>query len=222
MLARRASIRRWIFDLDNTLYPASSGMFDAVDARMTRFVAERFGLDADEARRRQKRWFADHGTTLAGLMREHDVDPHAWYAFVHDVATDALAHDAALVAAIAALPGRKLVFTNGDRPYALRVLDRLGLGESFEAVHDIHAMGLVPKPDPRSYRGLCDAHGLDPAATLFADDMARNLVPARAIGMTTLWISNGSEQAGHAGAGDASDFTTADLAAWLTHIREDE
>ena len=220
MLDRLAPIRNWIFDLDNTLYPAGVNMFAQVDERMTGFIADLLGIESGEARRRQKRWFADHGTTLAGLMREHAVDPHVFLAHVHDVEMAMLEENAPLAAAIARLPGRKLVFTNGDRPYALRVLDRLGLSDSFEAIHDLHAMKLVPKPSPSAYAGLCAAFDLDPAASLFADDMARNLVPAKAIGMTTLWIDNGSEQA-VAGGRDHIDFTTGDVTAWLHDILED-
>ena len=178
------------------------------------------GVDADEAHRIQKASFMGHGTTLAGLMANHQVDPHAFLSYVHDVEMDVLEADAPLAAAIATLPGRKLVFTNGDKPYALKVLDRLGLGGSFEAVHDLHAMDLVPKPDPRAYRGLCDAYGIDPAQALFVEDMARNLKPAKAIGMATVWIDNGSEQAPDA---DRSfiDFTVRDLAGWLNQIMED-
>ena len=153
-------------------------------------------------------------------MAEHGVDPHHFLADVHDVEMDVLRHDAPLAAAIARLPGRKLVFTNGDAPYAQRVLDRLGLGEAFEAVHDIHAMGLVPKPAPSAYRGLCERWGIDPATALFADDMRRNLVPAKAIGMTTVWIDNGSEQAAEDGRDDI-DYTVRDLAPWLQWILED-
>ena len=122
-----------------------------------------------------------------------------------------------LAAAIAKLPGRKIVFTNGDAPYARRVLDRLGLGASFEAIHDIHAMALMPKPAPSAYAGLCAAFGIDPAQSLFADDMARNLAPAKAIGMTTVWVDNGSEQAADS---DRSfiDHTTHDLTHWLEGI----
>ena len=220
MLAPLASIRNWIFDLDNTLYPADANLFAQVDARMTGFIADLLGVDASEARRLQKGWFADHGTTLAGLMREHAVDPHVFLAHVHDVEMAVLEENAPLAAAIARLPGRKLVFTNGDRPYALKVLDRLGLGDSFEAIHDVHAMDLVPKPDPSAYAGLCAAFALDPAESLFADDMARNLLPAKAIGMTTLWVDNGSEQAVDGGR-DHIDFTTADVTGWLHHILED-
>ena len=224
MLARLAPIRNCIFDLDNTLYPADVNMFVQVDRRMTGFIADLLGVGPDEARRLQKGWFAEHGTTLAGLMREHAVDPHVFLAHVHDVEMTMLAQNAPLAAAIARLPGRKLVFTNGDRPYALKVLDRLGLGDSFEAIHDLHAMDLVPKPSPSAYAGLCAAFDLDPAVSLFADDMARNLVPAKAIGMTTLWVDNGSEQASseQAGAGrDHIDFTTGDVSAWLHDILED-
>ena len=209
------STRTWIFDLDNTLYPASADLFAHIDRRMTDFVSARVGVARDEAFRLQKRWFHGHGTTLAGLMAEHDVDPHEFLDYVHDIEMDALEHDARVAACIARLPGRWLVFTNGEKPYALKVLDRLGLGESFEAVHDIHAMGLTPKPDPGAYRGLCDAWNVDPATALFADDMARNLRPAKAIGMTTLWVDNGSEQAGDA-AREFIDYKTRDLAAWLS------
>ncbi|WP_419809810.1 pyrimidine 5'-nucleotidase [Sphingomonas sp.] len=213
-------IDTWIFDLDNTLYPARADLFARIDKRMTAFVARRLGLDEAAAFAVQKGYFHAHGTTLAGLMAEHDVDPHEFLDDVHAVEMDVLEHDAPLAAAIARLPGRKLVFTNGDATYAGRVLGRLGLGESFEAVHDIHAMGLLPKPAPAAYRGLCDVHGVDPARALFVDDMARNLAPAKAIGMTTVWIDNGSEQ-GPEGARDFIDHIVADVGPWLHAILED-
>lgn len=216
-----APIRTWIFDLDNTLYPASANLFAAVDARMTAYVARHLGIDTDAAYRVQKDYFLHHGTTLSGMMAEHDVDPHHFLADVHDIEMDVLSVDAPLVAAIARLPGSKLVFTNGDKPYALKILDRLGLGGSFEGVHDIHAMGLMPKPHASAYAGICATYDLDPATCLFADDMARNLTPAKAIGMTTVWIDNGSEQATDA-ARDHIDFTVRDLGSWLTGIMEEQ
>lgn len=219
MLARLAHVRNWIFDLDNTLYPARANLFAQVDARIGAFIADRFAIDHAAARRLQKRYFHEKGTTLAGLMAEHGVDPHEYLGFVHDVEMDVLDHDAPLVAAIARLPGRKLVFTNGDAPYAQKVLGRLGLGESFEAIHDIHATNYVPKPEPEVYRGLCAAYDLDPAQSLFVEDMARNLAPAKAIGMTTVWVNNGSEQAADA-ARDFIDFTITDVAGWLHEVQE--
>jgi putative hydrolase of the HAD superfamily len=219
MLPRLAPIRNWIFDLDNTLYPASADLFAQVDARMTGFIQDLLGLEHDEARRVQKSYFHNHGTTLSGLMAEHHVDPHAFLAHVHDIEMDVLEHDAPLVAAIAKLPGRKLVFTNGDKPYALKILDRLGLGESFEAIHDIHAMGLMPKPHASAYAGFCAAFDIDPRESLFVDDMARNLAPAKAIGMTTVWVDNGSEQSPDVERAHI-DFTVPVLAPWLETILE--
>lgn len=214
-------IDAWIFDLDNTLYPARVDLFAQIDRRMTAYIARLLDLDLVAARRLQKSWFHAHGTTLAGLMAEHGVDPHAFLADVHDIELDVLDHDAPLAAAVARLPGRKLVFTNGDVPYASRVLERLGLGESFEAIHDVHAMALRPKPAASAYRGLCDAHGIEPATALFVDDMTRNLAPAKAIGMTTVWVDNGSEQAPGGDGRAFIDYTVAELGPWLHAILED-
>jgi putative hydrolase of the HAD superfamily len=219
MLARLGHVRNWIFDLDNTLYPARANLFARIDAKMTQFVSDLLDVDHDEAFRIQKAYFLDHGTTLAGLMMEHQIDPHTFLGYVHDIEMDVLEENAPLAAAIARLPGRKLVFTNADTPYATRVLGRLGLAGSFEAVHDIHAMDLKPKPEASAYAGLCAAFGLDPAESLFVEDMARNLKPAKALGMTTVWVDNGSEQTTDP---DRSfiDFTTHDITAWLTGALE--
>ena len=210
----------WIFDLDNTLYSASCDLFAQIDWRMTAYIARLLDLDPVEARRVQKGWFHQHGTTLAGLMAEHGVDPHAFLADVHDIEMDVLEHDAPLAAAIARLPGRKLVFTNGDAPYAERVLARLGLSESFAGIHDVHAMGLVPKPAASAYAGLCAAWDIDQTRALFVDDMARNLAPAKAIGMTTVWVDNGSEQAADRERGFI-DYTITELGPWLHSLLED-
>jgi len=221
MLPALSHVRNWVFDLDNTLYPASSDLFGQVDARMTAFVGDLLGVDPEEARRVQKQHFHDHGTTLSGLMRTHGVDPHAFLGYVHDIRMDVLAEDQRLVRLVALLPGRKLVFTNGDQPYAERVLDRLGLGGSFERIHDIHACAYQPKPHAAAYQSMAAAFGIDPAESLFADDMARNLAPAKAICMTTLWVDNGSEQAGAAADEAFVDHRTADLGDWLEHILEE-
>lgn len=220
MLPALSHVDTWIFDLDNTLYPASSNLFALIDVRMGEYVMRLTGTDRAEAHRIQKQYFYSHGTTMAGLMTEHEVDPHEFLDFVHDIDMGVLEHNAELVAALARLPGRKLVFTNGDAPYANRVLDRLGLGESFEAVHDIHATAYRPKPDPSAYQGLCDAYGVDPHKALFVEDMARNLKPAKAIGMTTVWVDNGSEQPPDCTDRSFIDYTTNDIGHWLLEILE--
>ena len=224
MLPQLAHVDAWIFDLDNTLYPASADLFGLIDKRMTAFVARTLGLSDADAHATQKRFFREHGTTLSGLMKIHHVDPHDFLADVHEIELDAIAEDRRLAALIARLPGRKLVFTNGDETYARRVLGRLGLSKTFEAVHDIHACAYIPKPDPAAYAGFCAATGVDPRRACFVEDMARNLAPAKAIGMATVWIDNGSEQASaEQVGGDRSfiDFTIADLGDWLHDLLGD-
>ncbi|NIJ09168.1 putative hydrolase of the HAD superfamily [Sphingomonas vulcanisoli] len=222
MLAALASIDTWIFDLDNTLYPASCDLFGLIDQRMTDYVARVTGLDHDAAYAQQKRYFHEHGTTLSGMMADHGVDPHDFLADVHAIEMDVLREDRLLIDAIARLPGRKLVFTNGDEPYARRVLARLGLSESFEAIHDIHAMAYQPKPHADAYASMLANLRVTPETALFAEDMARNLRPAKALGLTTLWVDNGSEQVGvHDGEGFI-DYRTADLGHWLESILEEK
>lgn len=217
-----ARIDSWIFDLDNSLYPASCDLFALIDIRMTDYVARLTGTAPDEARRIQKSYFHDHGTTLAGLMREHDVDPRHFLDFVHDIDMARITADPDLLAALDRLPGRKFVFTNGDEAYAGRVLDKLGLGNAFDGMHDIHAMDYVPKPNLSVYQQICARHGIDPCRALFADDMARNLAPAKSLGMVTVWVDNGSEHGSH-GVDDAFiDHRTHDIGVWLHRILGDE
>ncbi|HEX6377123.1 MAG TPA: pyrimidine 5'-nucleotidase [Allosphingosinicella sp.] len=208
----------WIFDLDNSLYPASANLFELIDIRMGQYIAQRLGCAMAEARAIQKGFFRDHGTTLAGLMKEHGVAPRDFLDYVHDIDLARLAADPRVVAALDRLPGRKFVFTNGDEAYAGRVLDRLGLANAFDGVHDIHAMDYVPKPDPRAYAAMCARLAIAPERALFAEDMARNLVPAKQLGMTTVWVDNGSEQASHDADPAFIDYHITDIGDWLTEI----
>jgi putative hydrolase of the HAD superfamily len=214
-------IQSWIFDLDNTVYPASADLFGLIDVRMGLYVQRLLRLDPQAAHEVQKRLFHEHGTTLSGLMQTHDIDPHEFLAFVHDIEMDVLQEDERLVRAIAKLPGRKLIFTNGDADYAGRVLARLGLSKSFEAIHDIHACAYQPKPDPRSYASMTQALAVDPTTALFVEDMARNLKPAKAIGMTTVWINNGSEYGAHGADSSFIDYEIGDLSEWLHELTGD-
>ena len=212
-----AAIDSWIFDLDNTLYPASASLFPQIDARMGAYIQRLLGLDAEAAHRVQKGFFHSHGMTLPGLMAHHGVDPREFLADVHDVDVDVVAPHPELADLIGRLPGKKYVFTNADAPYAARVLARLGLSDSFDALHDIHALDYVPKPQPPAYASMCETHGINPKCAVFVEDMARNLVPAKAIGMTTVWIDNGSEQ-GPGTDRDHIDYVISDVASWLTGV----
>ncbi len=205
----------WVFDLDNTLYPASANLFALMDIKMGEYVARIEGVDLVDAKRIQKAYFRDYGTTLSGLMARHSVDPDHYLDYVHDIDLDVLTADPSLAASIESLPGRKLVFTNADSVYGQRVLDRLGLGSSFEAIFDIRDADYVPKPEAAPYDVFCRRHGVDPKRAIMFEDMARNLVPAKAIGMSTVWINNGSEQAVHLEDASHIDHETHALADWL-------
>lgn len=209
----------WIFDLDNTLYPASCNLFAQVDRRIGEFIATHFGIPFDEARDRQKRFFRDYGTTLRGLMVEHDVDPVAYMDYVHDIDVGSVAPTPRLGEALDRLPGRKVIFTNGSEKHAANVTGRLGIADRFDAVFDIVASGYLPKPDPRPYAMLLERHGIDPRSACMVEDIARNLAPAHALGMTTIWVHGEKdyERAG-VGAGVHIDHTVTDLVEWLAEI----
>jgi putative hydrolase of the HAD superfamily len=215
MAAEGADLRHidvWLFDLDNTLYPLDNNFMRLIEARMTVFVARELALPRDEAWALQKRYLNEHGTTLAGLMANHGVDPERFLDEVHDVSLDVLKPDPELGAALARLPGRRLVFTNGDARHAGRVLERLGIAEAFEAVFHIASADYIPKPDPRTFARLVETHAVDPLRTCFFEDSEKNLAPAASLGMTTVLVGP------HAAASDAAfvHYRTADLAAFLT------
>ena len=206
----------WVFDLDNTLYPASTNLFAHMDVKMGEYVARVESVDMATARTIQKRYFYDHGTTLAGLMANHSIDPDHFLDYVHDIDLSAVTPDPGLIAAIRKLPGRKLIFTNADAVYGQRVLDRLGLGTAFEAIFDIRDASYRPKPDITAYHQFCSDHSVDPTSAIMVEDMARNLVPAKQLGMSTVWINNGSEQGGATDWSATVDHEIQALTPWLT------
>lgn len=214
-------VRTWIFDLDNTLYPAETDLFALIDERMGQYVSDLMKVDLVEARRIQKAYYYQHGTTLAGLMLDHGVDPHHFLDYVHDIDMGRVAPCSITAQGLSRLPGRKLIFTNGDVKYASRVLDRLGLVDQFEAIHDIHATQYRPKPDAAAYASLVGALAIDPASALFVDDLARNLKPAKQLGMTTVWMNNGSDGGNHEHDHSYIDHEITALGEWLAALTEE-
>ena len=218
MERRFSHIRDWIFDLDNCLYPASTGLFDLIDERMAAYIQRLLDCPPEEAKRVQKAHFHEHGTTLAGLMKDHAIDPHDFLTDVHDIPLDRVQPDDRLSRLLPRLPGRRFVFTNGDAPYARRVLEQIGVGEYFDDLHDIHANSYRPKPDPHAYELLCERFGIDPEEALLVDDMVQNLAPAKALGMTTIWVDNGSERGNHNYDERIVDERITNVADWLEAI----
>ncbi|WP_068071809.1 pyrimidine 5'-nucleotidase [Novosphingobium lentum] len=217
-----ARVDCWIFDLDNTLYPPSTRLFDQIDVKMGAYIADLLGCDPIEARRVQKLYFHDHGTTLSGLMHNHDVAPHEFLSFVHDIDLAPLAAAPRLAPLLDKLPGRRIVFTNGDDAYADRVLAALGIAQCFDAMWDIHAMHYRPKPEPSAYTAMIAALALDPARCVFVEDMARNLAPAKALGMQTVWLDLATEWGDRAMDADAIDLVIGDLNQWLASLVESD
>lgn len=211
----------WIFDLDNCLYPASTGLFDLIDERMGIYIERLLGCDAVEAKRVQKAHFHQHGTTLAGLMREHKVDPYHFLEDVHAIPLDRVSRDDRLALGLARLPGRKLVYTNADEPYARRVLQALGVSGHFAELHDIHAAELRPKPDRHGYELMLARFNIDPRSAVMVEDMAQNLKPAKELGMITVWVDNGSERGNHGHHPDFIDLTIADVGEWLEEMLDE-
>lgn len=181
-------IETWVFDLDNTLYPAACNLFQQVDQRIGAFVARLLEVAPDQARVVQKAYLAKYGTTLRGLMVEHRLDPQDYLAFVHDIDVTRVPPNPALDDALARLPGRKIVFTNGTVAHAERVMGRLGIAKRFDAIFDIAAADYVPKPEPVVYDRLVGRYAIAPRRAILFEDMARNLKPAHDLGMATVWV----------------------------------
>lgn len=205
----------WLFDLDNTLYPPEAEFMTLIEGRMTAFVARETGLPRDQAFALQKRYLSEHGTTLAGLMANHGVDPEAFLDEVHDVSMASLTPDAELQAAIERLPGRRLVFTNGGAAHAERVLRKLELDDLFEATFHIALADYIPKPHPDTFARMIAFHDIEAKSTAFFEDSARNLEPAFALGMTTVLVGPHALDTAHG----FVHFRTANLAAFLKSAR---
>ena len=183
-------IQTWIFDLDNTLYHPSARLFDQINARMTGFIMRELGLGRAQADRLREAYWRHHGTTLGGLVANHGTDPARFLHEVHDIDLSALKPDATLAEAIARLPGRRIVHTNGSRAHADRVLAVRGLNAVFDAVYAIEDKALVPKPQPEAYATVVARERMDPARAVMIEDDQRNLEMPRSLGMTTVWLCN--------------------------------
>lgn len=213
-LSRIAAIDTWVFDLDNTLYPASANLFPQIDQRMKAFIGDLLGLDPDSAFKLQKAYYHEHGTTLRGLMLNHNVDPEAFLEFVHDIDHSVLSPDHMLGNLLSRLPGRKLVHTNGSQRHAVEVLSALGIRAHFEGIFDITAGAYVPKPDPDSYQRFLASHAFEPTSAIMFEDSVKNLKPAADLGMITVLVHHDSI-ADESPWPDHCHFATPDLKAWL-------
>jgi len=191
-------VEAWVFDLDNTLYPADCNLFAQIDRRMGEFIADHLGLPLEEAKLLREAYYYEHGTTLAGLVRLHGTEPDAFLDYVHDIDLTAVAPSPDLRSALQALPGRKFIFTNGSRKHAEAVAARLGVAGLFEDICDIHALDYIyPKPMREAYERFVKAYGVVPRQAAMFDDLPHNLEAAHRIGMTTVLVQGVTDHPEH-------------------------
>ncbi|WP_269930933.1 pyrimidine 5'-nucleotidase [Aminobacter sp. HY435] len=225
--ARFDHVTDWVFDLDNTLYPHHTNLFSQIDVKMTGYVADLLTLSREDARKLQKQLYLEYGTTLNGLMQRHGIDPDEFLEYVHDIDYSWLVPDPVLGAAIHQLPGRKFIFTNGNRGHAERTARQLGILDHFDDIFDIVAAGLTPKPSRQPYETFTALHKVTGANAVMFEDLARNLAVPKSLGMTTvlivprnfeptfseIWESDPTNE-------DDVDFVTDDLATFLATLVE--
>jgi putative hydrolase of the HAD superfamily len=191
-------VEAWVFDLDNTLYPADCNLFGQIDRRMGEFIARNLNLPLEEAQILRETYYYEHGTTLAGLVRLHGTSPEAFLDYVHDIDLSAVPPAPDLAAALAALPGRKFIFTNGSRKHAEAVAARLGVAGLFDDICDIHALEYIhPKPTREAYDRFVRAHGVVAHRAAMFDDLPHNLETAHRVGMTTVLVQGLTDHPEH-------------------------
>jgi putative hydrolase of the HAD superfamily len=211
-------IETWIFDLDNTLYPASCNLFAQIETRMEAFICAELATTLEEAYSLRRRYYQNHGSTLRGLMNEAGVEPRRFLEYVHAIDVTPVARAPALDAALAALPGRKLIFTNADLYHAARVLDRLGIAAHFDDIFDIHAADYQPKPDHATYARFVERFSIDAPRAAMVEDIAKNLIPAHELGMTTAWVAGGPDWTRAEPDAPHVHHVVDDLAKWLARV----
>ena len=185
----------WVFDLDNTLYPPSCRLFAQIDVKMRSFIGEMLNIDGDKAYALQKQYFREHGTTLSGLMRIHNIEPARFLDYVHDLDVSVIPANPGLGMALESLPGRKIVFTNGTVAHAQRVLARIGIHHHVNEIFDIVHANYMPKPQVETFKRFLGKHTINPMRAAMFEDLDRNLAPAHELGMTTIWVRDAD---GHA------------------------
>ena len=205
-------VTTWVFDLDNTLYPPAMGLFPQIERRMTRWVMDHLGLTRDSADHLRATYWKTYGTTLAGLMREHGVEPQPYLAYVHDIDFSVLSPDPALAAHIRALPGRRIVYTNADIRYAARVLAARGLSGLFDAVYGVEEAGFLPKPERAAFETVFALDRLAPASAAMFEDDSHNLLAPHDMGMQTVHVAPNPSPARHI------HHHTADLTGFLAAL----
>ena len=210
----------WIFDLDNTLYPASCNLFMKIDKKITAYIAKFLGINNKQADQIRKSYYRDYGTTMSGMMALHGMKPKEFLDDVHDVELDNIPPNPDLGKALSRLSGRKIIFTNGTINHAERVLNQLTIQHHFDEIFDIICANYIPKPCPETYEMIVKKYGIDTSKTVMVEDLVRNLVPAAAMGMTTVWVRPYQKLELEPSFFNKINLVVDDLTSWLSSLEQ--
>ena len=224
MSTLKNKISTWIFDLDNTLYSADSGIFQQVHTLMSKFVSVHLNIDIKKATELQRKYYRQHGTTLRGLMDNHNVDPDHFLSEVHQLDYSIVGPNFKLNRELKKLKGRKIIYTNANRQHANDVLIRLELTNVFDEIFDIKTANYIPKPEASPYEQIISEFNIDPITTIMFDDIAKNLVPAKNVGFASVWIDVGYENFSDdiAKSKKYLDYETKDLSLFLDEVNKEK
>ena len=217
-------INTWIFDLDNTLYSADSGIFQQVHTLMGKFVSAHLNIDIKKAKELQRKYYRQHGTTLRGMMDNHNVDPDHFLSEVHQLDYSIVDPNFKLNRELKKLKGRKIIYTNANRQHANDILIRLELTNMFDEIFDIKTANYIPKPEASPYEQIISEFNIDPITTIMFDDIAKNLVPAKNVGFASVWIDVGYENFSDdiAKSKKYLDYETKDLSLFLDEVNKEK
>ena len=218
----KEKINTWIFDLDNTLYSADSGIFQQVHRLMGEFISKNLNMDMPEAKKLQSKYYKQHGTTLRGLMDNHGIDPDHFLDEVHRLDYSIVGSNKILNEELHKLQGRKIIYTNANKKHVLDVLDRINLTNFFDEIFDIKMANYIPKPELRPYEQIIDLFNIEPKSSAMFDDIAKNLVPAKKVNFTSVWIDAGYENFSDdiKASKEYLDYSTRDLSLFLKDVNE--
>ncbi len=224
MSTLKNKISTWIFDLDNTLYSADSGIFQQVHILMGKFVSEHLNIDIKKANEIQRKYYRQHGTTLRGMMDNHNVDPDHFLSEVHQLDYSIVGPNFKLNRELKKLKGRKIIYTNANRQHANDILIRLELTNMFDEIFDIKTANYIPKPEASPYEQIISEFNIDPITTIMFDDIAKNLVPAKNVGFASVWIDVGYENFSDdiAKSKKYLDYETKDLSLFLDEVNKEK
>ena len=218
----KEKINTWIFDLDNTLYSADSGIFQQVHQLMGEFISKNLSMDMSEAKKLQSKYYKEHGTTLRGLMDNHGIDPDHFLEEVHRLDYSIVGSNKILNEELHKLEGRKIIYTNANKKHVIDVLDRIDLSNFFDEIFDIKMANYIPKPELLPYEQIINLFNIEPKSSAMFDDIAKNLVPAKKVNFTSVWIDAGYENFSDdiKASKEYLDFSTRDLSLFLKDVNE--